>query len=75
MGRDHDVAKEDSGINSVTLNWLQSNFSSQMGLLDGLKNAPISTDGLVFGETPPGLAHEPHWGVQVMTTRGGGKKW
>ena len=75
MGRDHDVAKEDRSIDSVTSNWLQSDFGSQIGLLDGLKNAPISTNGLVFGETAPGLAHEPHWGVQVMTTRSGGKKW
>ena len=75
MGWDHDVAKEDRSINSVTLNWLQGNFGSQIGLLDGLKNASISTYGFVFGETAPGLAHEPHRGVQVMTTRSGGKKW
>ena len=75
MGWDHDVAKEDRSINSVTLNWLQGNFGSQIGLLDGLKNASISTYGFVFGETAPGLAHEPHRRVQVMTTRSGGKKW
>ena len=61
--RHDDVAVQNGGVDSVAANRLQRDLGGQVRLFDRLKNAAVATDGLVFGETATGLAHEPHRSV------------
>jgi len=58
--RDDDVGEEDGGVRAVAAHWLERELGDQLGLSDGLEDAPGAPQGPVLGERATRLTHEPH---------------
>ena len=74
VGRDHDVAVEDGGVDAVAAHRLERDLRRQLGPLDGVEDAALAPDGAVLGQRPPGLAHEPHRCPRGGTAGAGGQE-
>ena len=59
-GGHDDVGEEDGGVDPVAAHRLQGQLGGQLGLADGVEDAPVAARGPVLGQRPSRLAHEPH---------------
>ena len=58
--RNHDVAEHDRGIQRHPAERLERDLDGELRVPTGLQDVALATQLAVFGQVPPGLAHEPH---------------
>ncbi len=60
LDRDHDVAEEDRGVDSVPPDRLQGDLAGELGGQAGIEHLRADPQSSILRQGAPGLPHEPH---------------
>ena len=73
--RGDDVGEQDGGVDVVTADRLQGDFSRPVGILNGVENRAVASHREVLGKRAAGLTLEPHRNPVARELAGCPQQW